>query len=507
MKVGRPIIRHGELAPAVILALAVAWAPWPYGSVVPWAEALLVTVVAAALVAAVLAARRAADLRPVALPAAALAALALLGVAQSLPWPRALVAVASPAHARLATDAAIALDPPAATPPDAVTEGADAALAPVQVRASVPASVAPRASRRGAVSFGMVAAALLAAAVAGRRRSGRRLLTGVLLGTALLQVFFGAPRWLARTSTLWGAEVGAGDRLRGSFVNPNHFAGFLEIALAVAFAWTWWGWRRAARETSPERRVTLVAPPVLAWLTLFVGLAFTGSRAGLLAGVVGTTVQGALLTWTHRSHRRSGEPERRRGPRWGRLVPLLVGVTAVAAGIALVAWIGFDAGLGRLLATSPYELGLDVRADVYRATVDLWQAFPWLGSGLATFPQAFPLFQSGQQEAVGLFWRHAHNDWLELLATTGVVGAALFLVGLGAIVPRLFRGLRRGLRSEVRAAALAAFGALAALAVHEAADFGLTMPANALALAVVVGAAVGAVPTSEEREPREPEET
>jgi O-antigen ligase len=164
---------------------------------------------------------------------------------------------------------------------------------------------------------------------------------------------------------------------------------------------------------------------------------------------------------------------------------------AAGAGVGLVAWIGFDRGLGRLASTSPYDLGWDLRVEIYRATLELWGLFPWLGSGLATFGEAFPLFQSGQPEAVGLFWRHAHNDWIELLATTGVVGAGLFLAGLGIAVVRLVKGLRRGLRSEDRAAALAALGALAAVGIHELADFGLTMPANALALSVVVGAALG----------------
>jgi hypothetical protein len=50
----------------------------------------------------------------------------------------------------------------------------------------------------------------------------------------------------------------------------------------------------------------------------------------------------------------------------------------------------------------------------------------------------------------------------------------------------------RGKRSEDRAAGIAAAGALVAVGLHSFADFGLTMPANAFALAVVVGAALGA---------------
>lgn len=487
MRLGRPIIRHRELVPAVLLGLALAWAPWPFGSVVPWAEALLTCAISVALAAAVLGARELSALRSVALPAGALLAIALLGLLQSLPWPGPVLGAVSPAHGRLAKEAAAALDPAEA---GATAPGAEARAEESPVPA--PASVAPRASRGAALSFATAGLALAAGAFVGRSRPGRRVLGAAFLGTAVIQVLFGAPRWLAGTNLLWGTDVGSGARLRGSFVNPNHFAAYLEIALAVAFAWTWWGWRRASGEVSPERRVVLAAPPALVWLTLFVALAFTGSRAGLVAGVAGAAFQGVVLGLAGRRGRRGGERGRRRAA-W--VVPVAVGLAAVVAGVGLVALIGFERGLGRLASTSPYDLGWDVRVDVYRATVDLWQLFPWIGSGLGTFAQAFPLFQTGQREAVGLFWRHAHNDWLELLATAGLVGAALFVLGLFAVGVRLARGLRRDLRSEDRAASLAALGALTALGVHELADFGLTMPANAVALAVLVGAAAGAVRT------------
>ena len=74
----------------------------------------------------------------------------------------------------------------------------------------------------------------------------------------------------------------------------------------------------------------------------------------------------------------------------------------------------------------------------------------------------------------------------------GLVGAALVVVGLAVAVSRLVRLLGAGERSEDRAAALAALGALTAVAVHSCFDFGLVMPANSVTLAIVVGAALAA---------------
>ena len=112
-----------------------------------------------------------------------------------------------------------------------------------------------------------------------------------------------------------------------------------------------------------------------------------------------------------------------------------------------------------------------------------------LGTGVGTFQDAFPMVQPAGLAGT---WSHLHSDWLELLITTGVVGTALVGVGVTALAVRLSRVLRRGHRSEDRAAALAALGAIAALAIHETLDFGLTIPANAFTLAILCGAAAGA---------------
>jgi O-antigen ligase len=286
----------------------------------------------------------------------------------------------------------------------------------------------------------------------------------------LFQVVFGA-RALG-SPTIWGQPVtGGADRLRGTFVNPDHLAFYLGLALPVAFAWVFWALRRARREGSLERILALAAPPAIVWLTLFVGLAFTGSRAGLLAAAAAVLAQGALLTLASRR------------PRW-----LLGGAAALAAGLALVAMVGMQQGLGRWLGTSAGDLA--ARMTVSERALDLFARFPWLGAGLAAFRDGFPLVQGGL--AARPYW-HAHNDYAELLATAGVAGAVAVAVGAWAALRRLLPLLASPTqRSENRAAALAALGALVAVAVHSLVDFGLSMPANAATLAILLGCALAA---------------
>ncbi|MFP3939032.1 MAG: O-antigen ligase family protein, partial [Thermoanaerobaculia bacterium] len=467
------MIRHRGLLVAAPVAALVLWAPWWFGSVTPWGAALLEAGFAATLALGLLVVPSVSRLRTVAVPAAALLLLGGLALAQSLAWPPAVASVLSPEHARLAAESAAALE--------GVAE-AEGELPAVRL------SLAPEVSRRSALRFAALAVALLAAVQAGTSRAGRRLVLAAIVVTALVQILFGAPRWLAGAKTLFGAELQGAGRLRGTFINPNHFAELLEIAVALAFAWGWWGLRKARRAERAEVRVAWVAGPVLAWLTLFAALAFTGSRAGLLAAVAGTVVQGLLAAATLRGGRRRQ-----------RLALAGAGAVVAAAGVALVVLLGARQGVGRLAETSAYEVSGAVRFEVHRATLELWQRFPLLGTGAGTFYDAFPLVQPDE---VPLAWRHAHSDPLELLATTGLAGAGLFAVGLGALLLRLAQVLRRGARSEHRAAALAALGALAAVGLHETVEFGLTIPAVAFTLAVLAGVAASAPPSQGRPGPR-----
>ncbi|HEV2846703.1 MAG TPA: O-antigen ligase family protein, partial [Thermoanaerobaculia bacterium] len=159
-------------------------------------------------------------------------------------------------------------------------------------------------------------------------------------------------------------------------------------------------------------------------------------------------------------------------------------------GLAVVAWLGLrQGGLGRLLATSAWDVSLGARFQEYAAALELWGRFPATGVGLGAFRDAFPMVQP--PEVWGALW-HPHSDLLEVLVTAGLAGAAALAAGFWLLVRRLLLVLRDGGRSEDRAAAIAALGVLASVGLHAGLDFGLTMPANSLTLAMLLGGAAAA---------------
>lgn len=463
-----------------VLTAGLLAAPLPFGSVVPMASAILCALGFVSLAVAAFAVRRSRTQRPDAalppasglpwVPVLALAGLALVALLQSATWPVGLVEVVSPEHARLWREARSVLPVTAHPAP------------------SPSLSLAPPVSRRLAWWLASLAATLLSAAIVGRSRILRRALVLAVVAAALFEVLYGVRRWLVRATTIWGLEVpGIAGRLRGTFVNPNHLATYLTLALALLVAWGWWAIRRARRERSPEQRLLWVAPPVVLGLVTLTGLGFTASRGGGAAAVAGLSVM-AGLCWL------AGSPELRTGGGkgasgfpwpllWRRVLPSL-GLGLAALGV--VAWIGFDQAYGRWQETSLYEVTWGARTRVYAATLELWSDFPWLGTGLGSYREAFPGVQPAEVPGT---WVHAHSDVLELLATGGAVAALLALVGLASLALRCLRGVLRGLHTEDRATALAGAGILVSMFVHGALDYGLTMPANAFSAAVLVGAA------------------
>ncbi len=446
------MIRHPVLRAAGLLAL-LAWAPLPFGSVTSEAAAALA--IGALLVAAL---ALAGEPRPLpggsGIAAGALVAVALLGAAQGIPLPSPVARALSSEHSRVALQS------------HALRGGEGAA--------GVALSIEPGLSRQTAIAFLLPAAALVAAALLGQSRRARRAMLGVLVASGLFQVLYGAQQWFARATTIWGVKVpDPAYRLRGSFVNPNHLALYLELAVTAAFAWFWWSLRRASRESSAEGRLAAVAPAALAWFSLFVGLAFTSSRMGLLAALAGMLAQLVAIAFSGKRRLAAG-----------------ASVAILAALVAVGAW-SFRTGFGRLLATgSDASLSFSLRGQSMAAALRLWQRFPLAGAGLGTFRDGYPLVET--RELRGDLW-HAHSDWLELAATGGTLALAIVGIGLALVLRRLWAIWRRDdLRSEDRAPALAALGALAAVGVHELVDFGLTMPANAFSLAVVCGAALAA---------------
>ena len=390
----------------------------------------------------ILADRAAPPWRRVRGPLIVLLGFAVLAFLQSVPLPVALTGALAPERVSLTHDAVVQAG----------------GVAP----ASVPISLTPGISWRVGLELLCLATALVAAAFAFGRRVHRRWLVGFVLGTAMIQVILG-------TGPLLAKQV---PRLLGSFANPDHVAIPLEMGTAICLAAiAWMAMSRRWAGAGEQRLVGIVILGAVLTL-LLLGLALTGSRAGLLACAVGVLVEMVLLL---------RRPKLRR--------PVLVASALLLLAVAFLAWVGPDRTFGRMLGTTRYDVTATGRFIVWGEALPLLGVSPWLGVGMGAFRESFTLVQETGISKVT--WARAHNDYLELMISGGLLGAAALLAGGAWTVRDLLARLRFARGSEERLFVLGTLGALASVAVHEALDFGLTLPANALLLVVLVGAALG----------------
>ncbi|MGK2855999.1 MAG: O-antigen ligase family protein, partial [Thermoanaerobaculia bacterium] len=438
-----------------LLLVFVVVAPLQWGAVLP-AGKLKIELFAFAIAALVLASRAPlGTLRVAMVPAGALALLALAGALQLVPLGAEAVESVAPFSAGVHADTNAIL----------ATHG----------RAPVPMaiSIAPYETRSAALLIAAYASLFASSVVLLGSRNRRRTFVAVVILSAAVFAIVATASFGSR----------AAGRVSGPFVNPNHFAGWLEIALALAFGFLWREVLfsrergRGGKDDSPsmERRLMPIATAVLAWGVVAIGIGLTKSRGGVGAAAITTVALTVAAILHQRLHRRTR-------------LALILGAVLLCA-VALTALVARDEPLLRLLESDPREIGADMRVALWRASIEAWMLSPHTGTGLGTFREAF---RHVQPRGINELVEQAHSDPLQLLVTGGWIGFALGAIAVISTLVILFRLWRRQPHREEAAFTLAGIGALAGLLVHGLVEFNFSIPAIPATLACVAGMAIAA---------------
>lgn len=476
---------------------------------------------ALALLAATLQARRRAGGGPAAVGVGALAAFAALAFATTVPLPPALFTLLSPSAARLT----------AAMLPGWPDAGAFSRWRPLALDAYAVWVELGRLALGFAVFTTIVAypwrAAGASTAADGDERALARLVPTLVIGASGIAAVGLLAAAVGNGRVLWiTAEPTTGDRVSGPFVNPNHFAAWLAMVIPLTLAYALslasrlrrrlaqaaasgrgMGVRRerawAAAFIANQRALAAPLAAAAAAALLVVTLIATGSRGGLAALLVGLGSTGAGMA--ARARRRSHAPRRGRA---GRMLPAgLALLLAAAAAATLVRWATTED-----LADDGLEVNLSSRLAVAAQGTALLREYPLAGSGLGSWLHAYRPHQAPPVE--GGIWDHAHDDYLELAAETGIAGVAIVVAFFVAVARTLLvdRGRRRAAaeRAERRRcgngtppgfevpewrAALrdrgnlrwGFVGGIAAILIQSSVDFALHLPASFL-LMMTLGA-------------------
>jgi O-antigen ligase len=339
-------------------------------------------------------------------------------------------------------------------------------------------SLDPRATRDALILFSCFAIFLLGTASLFSVIGVRRLLSAfaVLGATVGMIGIIQEPLYQGRIYGFWTPEQGY-DAF-GPFVNRNHFAGWMLMALPLTLGLL----RMRATQRRPagvdvrDRALWLASPDgsKLILLAAAVGvmalaLVLTLSRSGIIAFGLAILTTGRMIT---KGREAAGR---------GRLRLLyLGGVATLAVGVA-----GFGAVASRF-STATGDLA--TRVGVWRDALHIASLFPWTGVGVNAFGDAMLLYQTADTDTY--YYSAAHNDYLQILADGGL----LLAVPVAAAVVLVALAVRRRLKEDrgssyywLRAGAVTA---LVAIAIQELGDFSLQMPGNAVLFAVVCAIAI-----------------
>lgn len=365
-----------------------------------------------------------------------------------------------------------------------------------------PVSVDPFATRSYLLACVAYGAGFTLVLLLARSEERLRWLMLTVVGSGVLQACIAA--WLFNRQDGYEflfMKFPAGDRATGTFASFDHLAGYMELCLAMGLGLMLTGTAETQkagegwRGTAVQALRFLMSGKMLVRLllvTLVITLVLTRSRGGNGAFFIALTLTGALVAWRSVQLRK-----------WALIVVTSMLVVDV---LVIGQWVGLDKVVARLEGTAITvrqaearqdaleDRGINIRREetleerLFAAeyALDMVRERPLLGFGGGTFYIAFPGYKG--EHPLG-FYDHAHNDYVEVAANTGLLGLGLLLTLCAAAFWRAVRALDDGHPALARGVAAGVVMAIISLAIHSVVDFNLQIPANALTFSCILALA------------------
>jgi len=289
-----------------------------------------------------------------------------------------------------------------------------------------------------------------------------QILLFALIGLAVLNAFYAVFQYFTDSQrVLWYYKpLTYRGRGSGTYICPNHLAGFLEMMLPVALAYTVLGRHK------PLPKVFLGYAAV----AMVAGLGVTISRGGYLSAGLSLFLFFVVLLWN----------------RTYRLPAIAILVVMLAAG----SFFGFKTWQSQKRFADLQQHNM--RLKYWGPAVELWKQNFWFGVGAGHYDWRFRPWR---------FWKlqgrpmYVHNDYLNTVTEYGATGGLLALGALGALgwgVLRSWKFVRRtneisSKPSNRQAVVLGCSIGMLALVFHSVTDFNLHIPGNAMVAVVLMG--------------------
>ena len=294
-----------------------------------------------------------------------------------------------------------------------------------------------------------------------------------IIGIAALLSFFGFLKLFGLNpfSFYEYAVSGKGAyRLSSTFVNPDHFSGYVEMCLLLILGTTITGYYK-----------DFLIPMIVTIFLLTVGLIYTFSRGGWISLFAGFAFLLAIFFADQRVNKKK--------------VIIFCGLFLAAFSIILLS----SSSLTHRLLTLfdfIYIPNFRDRILAWKGIIDMIQDYPVLGTGPGTFSLMFSQYQP--PGTGGAFYLNAHNDYLHFISEVGLWLVPMMVWMAFALFRNGFQKLKNPSRL-IRGTTAGAMAGIVSILVHSIVDFNLHNPANAVLFTILT--AIVVAPISEHRYP------
>ncbi|HET6423011.1 MAG TPA: O-antigen ligase family protein [Planctomycetaceae bacterium] len=306
-------------------------------------------------------------------------------------------------------------------------------------------------------------------------RRGLWLLIGI--NGAAMSVFGMVQRLTWNEQLYWFIPQPTPGQPFASFWNRNHAAGYLNLCLAAVVGLLVAGLRQSPGEWWPgndDRRLTARAGLIqLLLIVIPLGVLASVSRGGILAAGAASVALVVLFVATPSAF----------------MIRYFLGSLLVA--VVLAGTLGvWQLAQSRFEGMSVQTVLEEGRSRHWRDMLPAW-ADAWVsGTGLGTYRYANRPYQNHSLSAT--YW-NADNEYLELAIEGGVPALVLMILGAGLLTAFAVRACQSPWLENVDQADLGATALFVVIAqgLQAFTDYGISIPANALTFALMLGALTG----------------
>ena len=295
----------------------------------------------------------------------------------------------------------------------------------------------------------------------------------VIIGIGLFESLYGLLEYFSGRHQIFFYKKANSLSVSGTFVNKNHFAGYLEMVIPLAYSVLFI--RLEERSQTSSKKILrffeekYMKASLLGFLVaiMMIALLLSGSRGGVVSFAGGMLCLMALTYNRHLLRKRA-------------FIILLIIVLA----FGLAAALSYELIATRMQSLGELEsdISFQLRRNIWNDTFSMFRDYPFFGAGFGALSSIYPQYQTFSSD---LRVDYTENDYLQLLAETGMSGVILVFC---IIFFFYYSTIKAWKNRQARWSVIFTAGGLSgisSLLLHSFIDFNLHLPSNALLFTVI----------------------